>query len=146
MLCETRLAWDDCVSSDPLLDSFLISWDPRLTSFRLLGKEFSGEEMAGLEMFASTLDLLGLSMVVTGLLVAVLLLLLSALDLSSVLEAEPAMGSICGLVEAVATDCFWLKSVSPGKIIAFIMFNVLIGSTIVLFHCKMHHAESQVVY
>ena len=104
-LDETRLAWD-WVSSDPLLDSLL-------TSFRLLGKEFSGVEAVAAEMFSklSNLDLLDLSKVVTGLLVAAVLLLfsrlleaevtllLSALDLSSVLEAELVIIRLCLILE-----------------------------------------------
>ena len=122
-LDETRLAWD-CVSSDPLLDSLL-------TSFRLLGKEFSGVEAVAAEMFSklSNLDLLDLSKVVTGLLVAAVLLLfsrlleaevillLSTLDLSSVLEAELVIIRLCLILEeseGAVTACLGLKSVRPG--------------------------------
>jgi len=121
-LDETRLAWD-WVSSDPLLDSLL-------TSFRLLGKEFSGVEAVAAEMFSklSNLDLLDLSKVVTGLLVAAVLLLfsrlleaevillLSALDLSSVLEAELVIIRLCLILEeseGAVTACLGLKSVRP---------------------------------
>ena len=122
-LDETRLAWD-WVSSDPLLDSLL-------TSFRLLGKEFSGVEAVAAEMFSklSNLDLLDLSKVVTGLLVAAVLLLfsrlleaevtllLSTLDLSSVLEAELVIIRLCLILEeseGAVTACLGLKSVRPG--------------------------------
>ena len=122
-LDETRLAWD-CVSSDPLLDSLL-------TSFRLLGKELSGVEAVAAEMFSklSNLDLLDLSKVVTGLLVAAVLLLfsrlldaevtllLSALDLSNVLEAELVIIRLCLILEeseGAVTACLGLKSVRPG--------------------------------
>ena len=121
-LDETRLAWD-WVSSDPLLDSLL-------TSFRLLGKELSGVEAVAAEMFSklSNLDLLDLSKVVTGLLVAAVLLLfsrlleaevtllLSALDLSSVLEAELVIIRLCLILEeseGAVTACLGLKSVRP---------------------------------
>ena len=123
-LGETRLAWEACVSSDPLLDS-------RLTSFRLLGKEFSGVEALAAEMFSklSNLDLLDLSKVVTGLLVAAVLLLfsrelgdedtllLSGLDLSSVLEAELVIIRLCLILEeseGAIIACLGLKSVRPG--------------------------------
>ena len=123
-LDETRLAWD-CVSSDPLLDSLL-------TSFRLLGKELSGVEAVAAEMFSklSNLDLLDLSKVVTGLLVAAVLLLfsrlldaevtllLSALDLSNVLEAELVIIRLCLILEeseGAGTACLGLKSVRPGN-------------------------------
>ena len=121
-LGETRLAWEACVSSDPLLDS-------RLTSFRLLGKEFSGVEALAAEMFSklSNLDLLDLSKVVTGLLVAAVLLLfsrelgaedtllLSGLDLSSVLEL--VIIRLCLILEeseGAMIACLGLKSVRPG--------------------------------
>ena len=123
-LGETRLAWEACVSSDPLLDS-------RLTSLRLLGKEFSGVEALAAEMFSklSNLDLLDLSKVLTGLLVAPVLLLfsreleaedtllLSALDLSSVLEAELVIIRLCLILEeseGAIIACLGLKSVRPG--------------------------------
>ena len=124
-LGETRLAWDDCVSSDPLLDSLR-------TSFLLLGKEFSGVEALAAEMFSklSNLDLLDLSIAVTGLLAAAVLLLfsrvleaegallLSALALSSVLEAELFIIRLCLiLVEreswGTRAACLGLKSVRP---------------------------------
>ena len=112
------------MSSDPLLDS-------RLTSFRLLGKEFSGVEALAAEMFSklSNLDLLDLSKVLTGLLVVPVLLLfsreleaeetllLSALDLSSVLEAELVIIRLCLIIEeseGAMIACLGLKSVRPG--------------------------------
>ena len=63
MVFEARLAWDMCrddVSCDCLL----------VTSFLLLGREFSGVMVLVLEMFKrlSNLDLLDLSRVLTGVL------------------------------------------------------------------------------
>ena len=121
-LVETRLAWDDVVSSDPLLSSLR-------TSFRLLGKEFSGVEAAAAEMFSklSNLDLLNLSMVVTGLLAAGVFLLfsrvleveatlvLSGLGLSSVLEVELVIIRLCRILvdREAGAACLGLKSARP---------------------------------
>jgi len=61
MVFEARLAWDMC-RDDVSCDSLLV------TSFLLLGREFSGVMVLVLEMFKrlSNLDLLDLSRVLTG--------------------------------------------------------------------------------
>ena len=121
-LCETRLAWDDCVSSDPLLSSLL-------TSLRLLGREFSGVEVGAAEMFSklSNLDLLDLSIVVTGLLLFSRVLVvedtLLLLCLSSVLEAELVIIRLCRILvesEGAVTACLGLKSVTPTRVNTFV--------------------------